>query len=243
LVHSADPDRRLSSLFAAPDIRTRLETLYAFNHEIARIEESVSEGLIGEMRLTWWRDAVIDLYADPSKPRRHDVIEALAEQRTLFTRDGLLDLIEARRALLEPSGFADLDAITAYIDAAEGGLLALALTACEASLDEEARRLAARAWGLTGLARAHPYRLAKGRALMSSELAEQTRRAAFAAYGALRQVKAPAEAFPALGHLALTPGYLKTLPAPGADIPADPPGPSLIGKQARLVWASLSGRF
>ena len=61
LLQKADPDRRLAALFATPQVRDRLLALYAFNHELGKIADASTESMIGEMKLTWWRDAVGDL--------------------------------------------------------------------------------------------------------------------------------------------------------------------------------------
>ena len=81
LLQKTDPDRRMAALFAPPELRGRLFTLYAFYHEIAKVPDTVSETVVGEMRLAWARDAVADLFAEPPKVRRHDIYEALSELR------------------------------------------------------------------------------------------------------------------------------------------------------------------
>ena len=59
LVRAGDKDRYLASLFAPDELRPYLLALYAFNIEIARVRETVSEAALGEIRLQWWRDAII----------------------------------------------------------------------------------------------------------------------------------------------------------------------------------------
>ena len=53
-----DPDRYFSALFAPADRRPFLFALYAFNHELAHVGESVREPMIGEIRLQWWRETL-----------------------------------------------------------------------------------------------------------------------------------------------------------------------------------------
>ena len=53
-----DPDRYLLAMLAPENTRAALFSIYAFNTEIARIRESVSEALLGHIRLQWWRDAL-----------------------------------------------------------------------------------------------------------------------------------------------------------------------------------------
>lgn len=57
-LREADRDRYLSTLLAPRPARHWLAALYAFNAEIARIRDVVSEPMPGEMRIQWWRDAI-----------------------------------------------------------------------------------------------------------------------------------------------------------------------------------------
>ena len=57
-VGAADPDRRLSVLYAPADKRDALFNLYAFDAEIVGIRDRVREALSGEIRLQWWRDTL-----------------------------------------------------------------------------------------------------------------------------------------------------------------------------------------
>ncbi|CAN5117148.1 phytoene/squalene synthase family protein [soil metagenome] len=56
LVRSHDFSRYASTLFVPPDKRRALLALYAFNVEITRVREQVSQPLPGEIRLQWWTD-------------------------------------------------------------------------------------------------------------------------------------------------------------------------------------------
>jgi 15-cis-phytoene synthase len=56
LVRSHDFPRYASTLFMPAPPRRALLALYAFNAEIARVREQVSQPLPGEMRLQWWTD-------------------------------------------------------------------------------------------------------------------------------------------------------------------------------------------
>lgn len=58
LVRQRDPDRYFADLFAPADARPHLLAIHAFNSEVARVSEIVSEPLPGEVRLQWWRDAL-----------------------------------------------------------------------------------------------------------------------------------------------------------------------------------------
>ena len=56
LVRSQDFGRYASALFLPPAQRRALLAVYAFNVEISRVRELVSQPLPGEMRLQWWTD-------------------------------------------------------------------------------------------------------------------------------------------------------------------------------------------
>ena len=58
MVRRADPDRFFTVLFAPPDRREALFTLYAFNHEAARAREATTEPMMALIRLQWWREVV-----------------------------------------------------------------------------------------------------------------------------------------------------------------------------------------
>src|SRR3977135_786219 len=55
-VRARDFERYASTLFVDPDKRRPLLALYAFNVEISRVREQVSQPLPGEVRLRWWSD-------------------------------------------------------------------------------------------------------------------------------------------------------------------------------------------
>jgi 15-cis-phytoene synthase len=56
LVRSNDFPRYASTLFMPAAARRALLALYAFNAEISRVREQVSQPLPGEIRLQWWTD-------------------------------------------------------------------------------------------------------------------------------------------------------------------------------------------
>jgi phytoene synthase len=56
LVRAHDFARYASTLFMPAEQRRALWALYAFNVEISRVREQVSQPLPGEMRLQWWTD-------------------------------------------------------------------------------------------------------------------------------------------------------------------------------------------
>src|SRR5512133_268111 len=99
LVRRHDRDRFQTALFAPADRREALFALYAFNYEVARVRESVTQPMLGHIRLQWWREIIEAAYGGAS-PRRHEVAEPLTAairdfglSRKLFDR-----IIDAREA-------------------------------------------------------------------------------------------------------------------------------------------------
>ena len=164
-VRRFDNDRYLTTLFAPARGRRALMALYAFNLEIARVRESVSEVLLGQVRLQFWRDTIAEIYS--ARPRRHLVALALADavRGHDLSRDHFEQLIDARAFDLEdeqPASVAELERYAARTT------LPLALLALEAlNVQVPAVRDAVRhvgiAWALTGLARAVPMHARQGR--------------------------------------------------------------------------------
>src|SRR5690606_14627189 len=76
-VRRRDHDRFLTALLAPADRRAALFALYAFNAEIARVREAVSEPMLGQIRLQWWRETVEALTR--GEVRGHEAAAALAE--------------------------------------------------------------------------------------------------------------------------------------------------------------------
>lgn len=236
-VRRVDEDRWLASRFAPPNVRERLIAIYALNYEIARSAETVSAPALGDIRHAWWREALDEVHG--GKPvRSHPVLDAYARAHAEapFLLQSWLAMIEARGADLEPAPFANLEALTRYVDATAGALMHLAIAAIDASAP--ARTLAfiqsaARAWGYSGLLRAAPIWRARGRSLGVD--AEALKRAGREEHAQARSLvgEQPAQLFPAYGYVALAPRYVR-----------DPENaPPLLERQLRLVAASASGKL
>ena len=173
LARAADYNRYLSALFAPAARREALFALIAFNHEVARIPEAVSETMLGRIRLQWWREVVDAAYAgEPT--RRHEVAVPLAEAIRACSLDrALLDrLLDAREGDLEPDGPPDFAALEGYAAATGGSLTALMLQACgtDGAPALEAGQHVGTAWALVGSLRAAPRSAAQGRMKLPADL-------------------------------------------------------------------------
>lgn len=179
MVYRQDRDRFLCAMTAPPDSREALFALYAFNHEISKIAGVVSEPMLGQIRLQWWREAIEECYA--GSPRRHAVVTALAEaiEENRPTR-GLFDaLIDGREGDMDFRPPETLEELERYAAATSGALteLALEMALGGASGVSDDLRFAARrvgtAWAMIGLMRALPFHMRYRRGMLPRELASR----------------------------------------------------------------------
>ncbi len=177
-VKQQDHDRYLTLLFAPAARRENLFALAAFNQELARTAERVSEPLLGEMRFAWWRDAVEAMATAGAVPD-HPVAEALHPLVARGNAPGglpaaeLLAMVEARRRDLDSEPFASLDALQRY--AAETAGAANRLSAQLLDLTGEALAAAedvGTAWGLLGQLRSFSAWRRSGRLWLPQSLIE-----------------------------------------------------------------------
>jgi len=73
---SADPGHALALSYAPPAARAALETLFALDDRLATIVRSTREPLVGQMRLTWWHEALTRLDSAPAP--QEPVLQAIA---------------------------------------------------------------------------------------------------------------------------------------------------------------------
>ena len=113
LVKRNDPDRWLSSRFVAdPALRADVIAIYAYDHELARAPRVASNALLGEIRLTWWRE-MLDEAFEGRPVRAHPTAQALAGmiQRHGLPREPLEAMIDARYRELDATPMDDAEAL------------------------------------------------------------------------------------------------------------------------------------
>jgi phytoene synthase len=253
-VRAADSDRYFSALFAPSAVRPFLFALYAFNHELARVAESVREPMLGAIRLEWWRETVEG--AHRGKPRNHDVAKGLA---ALFQHHPLAladfeAIIAARAFDAKEERFADLAALENHLDATGGALMRLALKLLGG--DPALARAPALAYGLAGLLRSLPFHNARHKLYVPLDLLDavsltpemffdlhddprldavkrQLALRARAHFLAARNGARPGRGLAALLPAALVPVYLKKL---GREVP-------IHRRQMALLGAAMKGRL
>jgi phytoene/squalene synthetase len=172
-----DRDRYLTVVAAPQQAAADLAVLYAFNLEIALVRDSVSETMLGRIRLQWWREAIMEVYE--GRPRHHAVLESLAalHARTPLERTCLERMIDARESELDEIIPADLAALESYANAISGDLLRLAAeaTGLDPASDDLARliRHVGIGFGLTGIARATLYLAGRRRTMLPESLQQK----------------------------------------------------------------------
>jgi phytoene synthase len=242
-IRRLDPDRWLASRFVADgQVRADVIAVYALNDELARIGETVTQPLIGEIRLAWWRDRIDDLVSGrpvPAQPTLQALSAPIAEGRlpqSLFEA-----LIEARHLDLDESPFADSGALARYLDGTAGAVMGLAARSLSPEAPLTAVIQAGRAWGMAGLYRARAHWTARNRRwtppdwgeLDEAGLRDRVRSEVESALAAARRdAKAlPVGAFPAVAYATLAAPYARGQ-APGE-----------VEKRLRLLWATATGRL
>ncbi|MEG3086113.1 squalene/phytoene synthase family protein [Sphingomonas sp. PB4P5] len=219
---TSDPERALAFSYADAGARDAIIALFALDDTLGRILRTTREPMVGQMRLTWWHDALTKL--DTAAPPAEPVLQALAAQvlpRGVTGRH-LAGMIDAWEALLD-SETPDAPTLESY--AQRGVILfgAAGMVLGAAAGDPVAP--AGRGWALADLAR-HVGDAAiadRARALAAGPLAAAT----------ARGWSRPARALGALAHLA----RMDLAAPPG--VPIRPAAPARIG---RLLWHRLTGR-
>jgi len=219
LIRRVDPDRWLTSRFIAdPAARADVLALYAYDHELVRARRVASTPLLAEIRLTWWREALDEIFAGGAV-RRHPIAEALAAtvRRHDLPRAPLEAMIEGQLEALE-TPMSDEAAALAWADAVEGSLARLAATVLDPNAEPGAGAAAGRAWGLALLVRAGALPLVEATPLLRASL------------DTARSEKLSVAAFPA------------ALPARLARFDLADRSPGALAKQLSLVLAVAWGR-
>lgn len=270
-VRKYDNDRFLTALFAPAGCREALFALYAFNVEVAKTREVVSEPLLGQIRLQWWRDAVGALYGEGTMPV-HGVVQALHEAVTVhgLSRDAFDALIDARESDLDDEPPATLADLERYAAGTAVPLTRLALEALGVrdAAAHEAGRHAATGYALAGLLRAVPFHARQGRTLLPADrmaahgatarevldfkpspaLRPVVAEVAAAARTHLDQARAARrgvakDALPALLPAVLASVHLGVLKREGNDVFAARLHMPNPFRHARLAWAAFRGRY
>ena len=144
-----NPDRDLALTYADAACRPALDALFALDDTLAAILRSTREPLIGQMRLTWWYEALgrLDTAAAPAEP-------VLAALQTEVLPSGVSGAMLGRmtdgwEALLEPG----LGAAAIERFGRDRGRRLFELAATILTIRDDRIGLAGEGWALADLAR------------------------------------------------------------------------------------------
>jgi phytoene synthase len=214
LVRRVDPDRWLSSRFVGDAARRQdVIAIYAYDYELARAPKVASNALLGEIRLTWWREALDEVF-EGRPVRQHPGVQALARaiRRRDLPREALEAMNDARYRDLDPTPMSEAEALEWARDTAGRAAELVAHILDPTTLADRAAAAGA-AWAM---------------GMRFGE--DETRHAAFRHLLATgqREVRGLSiAAFPAVAHVAL----------------AGRPAMSELGKRLRITWAVARGRI
>jgi phytoene synthase len=140
-------DRRLVLVYAPAEARAALAALFALDDALGAILRSTREPMVGQMRLTWWHQALVALDGapPPANPVLQDLAHAVVSKVPGATLAAMIDGWEA--LLDEPL---DAVAMERFAAARGGGLFAAAAAVLDVehpALDE-----AGAGWALADLA-------------------------------------------------------------------------------------------
>ena len=263
-VRTYDYDRYFAATYAPADVRRGLLALYAFNIEIASARERVSEALLGEIRLQWWRDAIDEIY--DGSVREHAVAAELADaiQKFGLPREPLNRLIDGRVFDMDEEPPEDINAFQNYISATAGELTRIGYRMCGVAGKDDQALLLGSVWGGTGLLRAIPFHLSQRRVYLSKDL---LRRAGITpslladkgtaidmspVVGDVASIleqkledvgKLEKNARPAAAYVALARSYLSRLRRHGNDVRADGLEEGRSFRQFRVIRSLMTGRL
>ena len=258
---AGEPDRYLAALLAPSGQRGDLVALAAFLAEIARVGQDVSDPMLGEIRLQWWRDTLLVQNAQATGSPVADAFAATISRRKLST-ELIADSIDAHAHRLYPDPPADDAALLLALQLSEGSAFKLAAHILGADVDAHSQAIdaAAQAYGLARLGLRLPYELAQGRCPLPQSwigpekpAENQAWRPAIArlcgkARGQYAVVKG---AFASLRWqlkvtmlpVALVEPYLRALEREGHDPARDIAEVAPLARTTRIGWAHVRGRL
>lgn len=171
LVRNADPDRFLLSMFVPAQYRADVWAVLAFNYEIAKTREVVSESTLGLIRLQWWRDMIGGIYEGQAVPE-HEVLKPLetAIKSRDLSREMFEKLIYAREFDLENVQPGNIEGLMNYADFTTTPLLELIVKIMGDDPAQEFIQPMAINSALIGVLRATPFHARQGRLLLPEDL-------------------------------------------------------------------------
>ena len=140
-------ERALALSYAPADARAALEALFALDDALAAILRTTREPMVGQMRLTWWHEALTKL--DTAPPPANPVLQGLAAVVPRVAGAALAGMIDGWESLLDEP--LDAEAMERFAAARGGGLFRAAAAVLRAH--HPCLAAAGEGWALADLAR------------------------------------------------------------------------------------------
>lgn len=168
-----DYESYLISQFYPPEYRDGFYALRAFYIELATVQESVSNPIIGNMRMQFWRDALKGI-AD-GRPPKHPIALALsdASRRASLPTYHLKRIVDARDAELHTPTHLTMDSLIAHGESTASTFMYLLLSMVGESASHTFSHAASHvgvAQTISTLLRALPYHASKGHMVIPAEI-------------------------------------------------------------------------
>ena len=172
-VRANDKDRFLASLFAPEDKRPHLLALYAFDIEIGRIPNLISEPAVGEIRYQWWLDALDAIYNGDAQDHPLAQALALAIEAGDLPKQTFKNLVTARIFDLYADPMPRLVDLEGYLGETNSAVIQLAsliLVGEESLASAEVAGLAGVAYGLANILRGTKIQRRRGKCFIPSDM-------------------------------------------------------------------------
>ncbi|OZJ03951.1 hypothetical protein BZG36_02942 [Bifiguratus adelaidae] len=172
LVRKQDYDNYLCIPFYPSSVRNAQYAIRALNIELAGIRESVSNTIIGQMRMQFWRDTIDKVYkgTPPSQPIAIALAEAL--KTCSFSSMWIKRLIDEREANLQDPQYMTIKDLETYAENTASQVLYLQLESLgvrDVQADHAVSHIG-KAIGITTLLRAMPFHASHRRMILPAEI-------------------------------------------------------------------------
>ncbi len=222
VIRRADPDRWLSTRFIGePELRSDVVAIYAYDQELSRAGRLTSNALMAEIRLTWWREALDEIYGGGAV-RFHPVAGALTEsiRHHDLPRAPLEAMIDGRIRALDAPTLTVNEAVRWSVDVAGSASMTAGLI-LDSGVSVSTTAAAGALWGLFALARAGLVERLAATDYIAARMPAVSRAAA----------RLSAKAFPAVAHATFARDLRR----------AKPLGPTAA--RGRMILAVITGRL
>ena len=255
---AGSPDRYLAALLSPRAVRDDLIVLAALGAEIEKIPQQVSDPHIGEIRIQWWRDALLS--PDRRVKSGHAIADAVLEtlERHELPAEWINGHLDATVHELYAAPPDNEEQLALQLEMKEGALFRLAAKILGANHTDISGAIfsdAALAYGLARLGLSLPYDLARGRVPFPPALTADPPDWKVTILGLanksrlhLRQVRAACSTQPtavkaALLPVALVEPYLRVLTRVAHDPARDIADIAPLTRAWRLAKTHISGRI